>query len=283
MARKQYAANFYAGASEKKIRELLTGFESPKLPAPPVAGLVPHAGWAYSGAVAAKVFQTIKSYREPKTFVIFGTVHRPIPSNAVYARGSWLTPFEEVPIDEELADKLIESAEGMLESSESAHDGEHSIEVQMPFLKYFFPQAKAVPILALPTGDASAVGSRVGEYLRDNDIDAAVVGTTDLTHYGDSYMFTPGGYGPDALDWMKRNDARIIELAAGMQSEKIVPEANENMNACGAGAMAAVVAAAKSLGCADGLTIEYTTSYDVVPERAFRMAVGYVGMIFCPS
>ena len=82
------------------IRELLTDFEPPQLAVSPAAGLVPHAGWVYSGAVAAKVFQTIKAYREPETFVIFGTVHRRIPSNSVYARGSWSTPLGEVAIDD---------------------------------------------------------------------------------------------------------------------------------------------------------------------------------------
>lgn len=283
MARKQYAADFYAGASEKGIREMLAGFEPPELSAPPAAGLVPHAGWAYSGAVAAKVFHTIRTCREPETVVVFGTVHRRISSNAVYARGSWATPFGDVAINEALAGMLVASAGGLLEKDESAHEGEHSIEVQMPFIKHFFPEAEVVPISVLPSVDAAAVGKRVGEYLRDSDADAVVVGTTDLTHYGDSYGFAPGGYGPEALEWMKRNDARIIEMAAGMHAEKIVPEARENMNACGAGAMAATVAAAKALGCARGLTIDYTTSYDVVPDRAFRMAVGYVGMVFCPQ
>ena len=82
---------------------------------------------------------------------------------------------------------------------------------------------------------------------------------------------------------MKRNDSRMIELAVGMRAEKIGSEARENRNACGAGAMAATVAAAKALGCARGLTIDYTTSYDVASEGIFRMAVGYVGMIFCPA
>jgi AmmeMemoRadiSam system protein B len=283
MAREQYAANFYAGASEEAIREMLVGFDPPELEAPPVAGLVPHAGWVYSGAVAAKVFQTIRAYRTPEAFVLFGTVHQRVASNSVYARGSWSTPLGEVKIDERLADGLIEHSGGLLLRSESAHDGEHSIEVQMPFLRHFFPEATSVPISVLPTGDAAATGTRVGEYIRENGIDAAVVGTTDLTHYGDTYGYTPAGRGPQAHEWMRNNDARIVELATEMRPSEIVDEAHTNMNACGAGAMAATVAAAAALDCASGLTIDYTTSYDVVPERTFRMAVGYVGMIFFPS
>lgn len=280
MARKQYAAGFYAGASDAKIGGFLEGFKPPVLAADPVAGLVPHAGWDYSGAVAARVFQSIKSYRDPKTFILFGTVHRGIRANGLYARGSWITPFGKVMIDEELADRLLEQSEGTFKRSEEAHEHEHSIEVQMPLLKHFFPHARAVPIAVVPDATAPRLGGIIGEFIDKNDVDAVVVGTTDLTHYGDAYMFAPSGYGPEAHEWMKQNDARIIELAESMKAEDIVPEANENMNACGAGAMAATVAAARAMKCSKGLTVEYTTSYDVIPEREFRMAVGYVGMVF---
>jgi len=283
MVREQYAANFYAGASGAKIERLLEGFDVPELNAPPVAGLVPHAGWDYSGAVAARVFRAIKSCREPKAFVLLGTVHRGIRANALYSRGSWLTPFGEVLIDEELADRLLEHAGGAFEKNERAHDYEHSIEVQMPFLKHFFPNARAVPIAVLPGSSAPALGTIVGDVIQKNNIDAVVVGTTDLTHYGDAYMFAPSGHGPKAHEWMKHNDARIIKLAEAMKADDIVPEASKNMNACGAGAMAATVAAAQAMGCREGLTVEYTTSYDVMPEHEFSMAVGYAGMVFCGS
>jgi hypothetical protein len=281
MARKQYAANFYAGASHEKIERFIKGFKPPQLAGTPVAGVVPHAGWDFSGAVAAKVFDTIRAFSAPKTFILFGTVHRGIRANGLYSRGAWLTPFGEVTIDEELADRLLEQGRGLVQQSEEAHEYEHSIEVQMPLLKHFFPEAMAVPIAVLPDAKAPVLGARVGEFLRDNGADAAVVGTTDLTHYGDAYMFTPSGYGPQAHEWMKQNDMRIIELAKNMRAEDIVPEAHENMNACGGGALAATVGAARALGSEQGLTIEYTTSYDVMPEQDFRMAVGYAGMVFC--
>lgn len=282
-ARPQYAAGFYRGASESWIRNVLRKFDPPQLASPPVAAVVPHAGWEFSGAVAAKVFQTIKTYRVPNTFILLGTVHRGIPENAVYPNGSWSTPFGDVEIDRELADRLAHHAGKILRKDESAHDYEHSIEVQMPFIKYFFPNAKAVPISVLPDQRAPALGERIGEFIRKNQVDTVVVGTTDLTHYGDAYSFAPGGYGPPAYEWMKRNDARILELAAGLKAEEIVPEAVQNQNACGAGALAATVAAARKLGCASGVTLEYTTSFDVRPDRQFQMAVGYAGMVFCPS
>ncbi|GAB4348367.1 MAG: MEMO1 family protein [Candidatus Abyssubacteria bacterium] len=281
MLRKPYAVPFYANASEEWIERTLKGFAPPPLEGPPVAGVVPHAGWDFSGGVAAKVFRTIKAHAEPKTFVLFGAVHRYISDCAVYSCGSWDTPFGEVQIDEKLAGRLLERLKGYAEQNELAHNHEHSLEVQLPFLKYFFPDAKAVPISVLPDRRAPELGRRIGEYIREHESDILVIGTTDLTHYGEAYGFAPAGRGPAALRWMKENDARIIKLATRLEPEKIVAEADRNMNACGAGALAATVAAARTMGSSEGLTIEYTTSYDVVPEREFRMAVGYVGMIFC--
>jgi hypothetical protein len=281
MHRRQYAANFYAGASASRIEKLLKGFALPRLESPPVAGLVPHAGWEFSGAVAAKVFKTLESCTRPDTVVLFGTVHRDIRCNAVYPSGSWQTPFGEVSIDEPLINRLLEQTGDLLEADELAHSYEHSIEVQMPFVKRFFPHAQAAPIAVLPDANSHILGRKIGEFLKESGANAIVIGTTDLTHYGhDHYDFSPLGSGPAALEWMKRNDARIIKLAAEMRAGEIVSEAIKNRNACGPGAMAATVAAAQALGAAAGRTIEYTTSYDVMPEPVFQMAVGYVGMVF---
>jgi len=107
-----------------------------------------------------------------------------------------------------------------------------------------------------------------------------VVGTTDLTHYGDPYGFTPFGYGPEAKKKMKENDARIIELALRMKAADIRKEAQKSHNACGSGALAATVAAAKAMGAEKGQLIEYTTSHDVMAEGEFDMAVGYAGIVF---
>ena len=109
---------------------------------------------------------------------------------------------------------------------------------------------------------------------------AVVIGSTDLTHYGDNYGFTPAGYGAAAQNWMKKNDEHIVGLALTMRPDKILTEAALSHNACGPGAMAATVAAAKAMGAIEGTLLEYTTSYDVYPDGEFEMAVGYAGIVF---
>jgi len=161
----------------------------------------------------------------------------------------------------------------------AAHEGEHSIEVQAPFIKYLCPDAKIVPV-AIPPDDSHVTGRKIGEAVSGIGKKIVVVGTTDLTHYGAAYGFTPFGHGDKAKRLMRENDRRMIELALNMKYAEIREEAERNGNACGPGALAATVAAARAMGADKGYLLEYTTSYDVMPEGEFRMAVGYAGIVF---
>lgn len=278
--REACAPHFYAGDCARLTERFLEGFSVPEHPSKVVAGIVPHAGWQYSGAVAAKVFKSIQRKENPASFVIFGAVHRWVGRNSVYARGAWATPLGNVEIDEELAARILEETSEWTVEKPQAHSGEHSIEVQLPFLKHLFPQAKFIPISVNPDSQAVPLGTRVGEILKNAGRTVVVIGSTDLTHYGDVYAFTPVGYGPKAYRWVQESDAQILRLAQQMKAPEIPIEASRHHNACGPGAMAATIAAAKVLGAERGYLLEYTTSYDIAREGEFRMAVGYAGLLF---
>lgn len=283
--RQAAAAEFYAGDCALAAQRFLEGFAAPAEPARIVAGVVPHAGWQFSGAVAAKVFGAIQRKQSPETLVIFGAIHRWAGRNAVYARGAWATPLGPVEVDEELAAQILETTRGKMASGgladdEHAHDGEHAIEVQMPFIKHLFPKAKVVPISVSPEESAVTIGQCVGGLLQRLRREVVVIGSTDLTHYGEPYQFMPMGRGEPARQWMRNNDARILELAVNLRAQDIVGEARGRQNACGAGALAATVAAAAELGATRGHLLEYRTSFDAAPERIFRMAVGYAALVF---
>jgi AmmeMemoRadiSam system protein B len=245
-----------------------------------VAGIVPHAGWQYSGAVAAKVFASIRAQRQPDTFVILGAVHRWAGINGVYARGAWITPLGPVRIDEELAARILEESLGWTVEDPNAHHGEHSIEVEVPLIKHLFPDARIVPVAVNPDSRAIPLGQQIGRTLQNHGADAVVIGSSDLTHYGDNYGFTPAGFGARAHRWMKDNDERILRLVEAMSDSEIPEEARRHRNACGAGAIAATIAAARVLGAARGQVLEHTTSHDVIPQGEFRMAVGYAAVLF---
>ena len=278
--RKPAAPHFYPRECGRAAKQFLENFTPPAQPPLVVAGVVPHAGWQYSGAVAAKVFASVQQKEKAVTFVFFGAVHRWAGINGIYARGAWATPLGPVEIDEVLATRILEETPEWTVEDPGAHNGEHSIEVQLPFLKYLFPEAKAVPIAVNPDSRAVPLGRRVGEILSGLDYPGVVIGSSDLTHYGDGYGFVPAGYGASAHRWMKENDGRMLRLAQEMRESEIPAEAGRHANACGAGAIAATVAAARAMGAGHGYLLEYKTSYDVVPEGEFRMAVGYAGLLF---
>lgn len=278
--RKMCARQFYPGDCRAQIEDFLERYELPNMPVKPVAGIVPHAGWIFSGEIAAKVFKCISERTEPDTFILLGAVHTLRPrGNSVYARGSWETPLGKVNIDEDVADQLLKLLHEDMVEDTAAHAGEHSLEVQLPFIKYLRPDAKIVPV-AVPPGDAYLTGRRIGEAVSKMGGKIVIVGTTDLTHYGDVYGFTPYGYGEGAKRRMKENDSRMIKLALDMKFSEVRKEAETNRNACGPGALAATVSAARAMGAEKGHLIEYKTSYDVMPEGEFEMAVGYAGIVF---
>jgi AmmeMemoRadiSam system protein B len=281
MIRQPYARHFYPGDCRAQIELFLANFRMPVKPEAPVGGLVPHAGWVFSGAVAAKVFKCISEKTVPATFILLGAVHSWKPrGNAIYSSGLWTTPLGDVKIDEEVSEALLKGLAGDIIEDPGAHEGEHSLEVQVPFIKYLCPDAKIVPIAIPPDENAHITGRKIGEVVTSIGKKIAVVGTTDLTHYGDAYGFTPYGYGEEAKKRMQESDARIIDLALRMKSIEIRKEVQKSHNACGSGALAATVAAAKAMGAERGYLLEYTTSHDVMPEREFEMAVGYAGIVF---
>jgi hypothetical protein len=279
--RPQFAAQFYPGDCIRQIEGFKKGFTPPTLPADIKGGIVPHAGWFFSGATAAKVFLSIQAQKSPAVFILFGTVHVPgVRKNSIYSTGSWSTPLGKIRVNEDISAMLIDEMPGLLEDNPQAHVYEHSIEVQTPIIKHLFPKTSIVPIAVPPGEDAVLLGEGIGRLIAGKGLDAVVIGSTDLTHYGDNYGFTPVGYGPEAHRWMRENDEKIIRLALDMNAGEILKEAARNYNACGAGAMSAAVAASKAAGSKKGVLIEHITSYDVYPQGEFDMAVGYAGIIF---
>ena len=286
------AGQFYPGDNLTCVKEIKMCLEDrsiPKhLPDTIVAGIVPHAGWTFSGDVAGLVFNCIRRVHiHVDTFIIFGASHYPCgKSAAVYGKGVWQTPLGEAVIDERVAAAIVESCPNAKEN-EDAHQFEHSIEVQVPFVQYLFPEAKIVPIMVPPTEFAVEFGSEVGGVIiskLDGGKKIVCIGSTDLTHYGPRYGFDPMGTGDTAIKWAKDvNDKEFINYALEMNAERILHTAMQNQNACGAGAAAATVAAAKRLGKMQGYLLAHTHSNEVMKKKygqSSEESVGYAGIIF---
>lgn len=255
-----------------------------ELPKPIVAAIVPHAGWVFSGELAATAFKAIQQANgEVDTFVIFGAAHRYFDGGAVvYDSGSWQTPLGQIEIDAELAAEIV--AQGAI-ANPDAHRGEHSIEVQVPFIQYLFPNAKIVPIIVPVAGFDHSFGTRVGQLIHvKKDKKIVCIASTDLTHYGPRYGFCPEGTGPAALKWAREvNDMEFIDLVMQMEAERIVEAALEKGNACGPAAAATVVSAAKAMGRVGGVLLGHTTSHEIMLQKfneSSDESVGYAAIVF---
>ncbi|WP_372368268.1 AmmeMemoRadiSam system protein B [Candidatus Uabimicrobium sp. HlEnr_7] len=246
------------------------------------AGIAPHAGWSFSGYTAYLVFEALKKSRpQIQTFIVFGAVHvAGVYAPCTWGKGVWNTPLGDIHVDDEIIEEIV--ANDLVEIKPQLHLREHSIEVLVPFIQHFFPQAKLVPIMMPVTESASAFGDKIAQMVSGNDgrNSVATICSTDLTHYGTRFQFVPVGIGQKSIQWVKNNnDKRIIDLMLELQDAKIVEEVQQNYNACGGGAIAATLAFAKATGKSRGKLLHYTTSWDVDPCEVVDNFVGYSGIV----
>ena len=281
------AGQFYANNRDECLVEidecLLPCNLNMELPDPIVAAVVPHAGWVFSGELAALAFKAIRQVNETvDTFILCGAAHRYLQQiPAVDDSDQWETPLGSIDIDKELAAEIITC--GAVAAAD-AHLNEHSIEVQVPFIQRLFPDAKIVPVVTPVAGFDESFGTNVGELIHSKDKRIVCIASTDLTHYGPRYGFCPEGAGDAALKWAREvNDTEFIDLALEMEPMRLLESALEKGNACGPAAVATVIAAARAIGRICGVLLGHTTSYDVMLQKFNQKSeesVGYAAIVF---
>ncbi|MDY6974128.1 MAG: AmmeMemoRadiSam system protein B [Thermodesulfobacteriota bacterium] len=275
------AGSWYPGR-ESDCQRAVEGFSSAGPPCADdtinvVGGIVPHAGWYFSGKIACNVIKCLRHSIEPHVCIIFGRHLRPESDNYIMKQGWWDTPLGEIEIDADLAAKLTEEFRFTVETP-SSYEQDNTIELQLPFVKYFFPHIKIVPIGLPPKMISLDIARRAAKISKEMGRTTIILGSTDLTHYGYNYGYTPKGVGEDAVTWVKdENDKRVVDLMLNMDGKGVIEESLANRNACCSGAAGAAIEAAKELGAKRGEKIAYSTSYDIRPDNSF---VGYVGIVF---
>lgn len=278
--RASFAGSWYPDIPEACEREIGHFLQASRLeiPAGPwVGGIVPHAGWYYSGAIACNIIHALKAGPSPDVFILFGMHLHPRSPNYIMTKGAWETPFGELPIESKIAEHLVSQFPFQVETAES-HTKDNTIELQLPFIKYLFPTTKIVPVGVPPKSSSVEIGEAAVAICNELGLTARIVGSTDLTHYGFNYGFIPEGTGASAVDWVRdQNDRKIIDAMLNMNAPGIIEEALANQNACCSGAVAAAIAAGKAMGATAPVEAAYATSYDKSPGDSF---VGYVGILF---
>jgi hypothetical protein len=264
------AGQFYPGNPDTLARDVdryLAAARVPGLDGEVVGIVSPHAGYMYSGAVAAHGYSYLKG-RHYDTVVVVAPSHRmAFRGSSVYARGAYETPLGLVQVDSELASAILDTAAGILEEPR-AHSEEHSLEVQIPFLQRTLDSFRIVPIVM---GDQSraasyALGKRIAKVVSEAaGRKVLLVASTDLSHYHDQRS-------AEALD------DRVLEALSAFDPDGLLRSlAAHECEACGGGPTAAVMIASRELGADKAIVLKYATSGDVTGDKS--QVVGYVSAV----
>jgi MEMO1 family protein len=245
-----------------------------------VAGIVPHAGWVFSGSIACRTIAAlVPPEKSPSvdTIVLFGAHMHRQSEPFIMTQGVIDTPLGDIEVDGQLVDALCDNI-SIRKRSPGRFVDENTLEVQYPFIKYFFPDARIVVCGVAPSFFAPIIGTMVVDTARTLNKNIRVIGSTDMTHYGPNFGFEPAGLGRDAVQWVKtKNDAAAIRAMESMDDKAILSEGLEHHNMCCPGAVAATAAAAKKMGAVHARVLAYATSFDKNPSDSF---VGYTGLLY---
>lgn len=276
-----FAGTWYpatAAECEKAIDDYLGQGEFAHHTAPKYTACIsPHAGWYFSGKIACNVISHLATEEKTDVVVLFGKHLHSRSAATILKNCSLETPFGTLDVDDNFSSELAGKLD-LIEESADMLGADNTIELQLPFIKYFFKDADLV-VIGTPLNDLSSeIGKTVAHTARDSGLNIKIIGSTDMTHYGESFAFTPAGGGSQAFEWVKtENDQKMIDAMIKMNGGRIIKEARENRNACCGGAVAATVEAARELGAQEGKFVAYSNSYDLSPGDSF---VGYGGVLY---
>ena len=271
--RKRYLPPGWYPGAEEQIRGAIESMRRsfPSATATGIAGVVPHAGWEFSGSLALEVLSRIS--RSLDTMVIIGGHLGPADGILCAFEDAYETPLGLIPADAE----LLAEIRAALPVREDRH-ADNTVEVQLPFVRHLFPDVHVLGMRVSPSADASRLGAAIAKAALKLGRRVAVVGSTDLTHYGQSYGFAPAGTGPQALRWVREvNDRRFIESLLAMDFDGALEKALRERSACSAGGALAALRFAQENGVEQGTLVRYMTSFDVHPAESF---VGYAGILY---
>jgi len=257
------AGQFYAETS-KQLRSDLAEM----IPAPPgtrrVVGIIaPHAGYIYSGPIAGAVFGSI---RMPTTVLILGPNHHGTGAGvALYPDGEWLTPLGTIHINSRL-NSLLQQNVPFVRPDTVAHEFEHSLEVQVPFIQYLQADA-TVSAICLGHGDFAVVrqiGEGIAAAIRAYGADVLIVASSDMTHY-------------ESADSARRKDGLALDRVLNRDPEGLLRVCrDEQITMCGVVPAAVMLVAAGVLGATQAEVVAYGNSGDVTGDN--RQVVGYAAV-----
>lgn len=237
-----------------------------------IAGIVPHAGYMYSGAVAAKLYLLLLNSESPLVFIIAPSHREYFSAISVFCGMAYRTPLGDLPVDTQIAGELVSRGEPFINSWQG-HRGEHALEVQLPFLQMLSTNSTSsltnMQIVPVVMGDqrpefCEQLGVALAEIL--NDRPALIIASSDLSHYHSHKQ-------------AQKMDRRILRCVKKLSPERLLDElATGRAEACGGGPIAATMMAARRLGATAGEILDYRDSSAVSGDE--EQVVGYLAAAF---
>jgi AmmeMemoRadiSam system protein B len=260
------AGRFYPN-EPARLNEELDIFLAARAPAERIraqACLVPHAGYKYSGHVAGAVYSRLEI---PSRVILLGPRHFPRGAPlAILSDGAWQTPLGLAPVDRPLAEKIMRACP-LLREDAIAHSGEHSLEVQLPFLQRLAPSFAFVPIVigSVQYAELEALGNAIAEVIGSEQEPVLVVASSDMNHYES-----------DAITRVK--DRKAIDRILALEPRALFDTVrDEDISMCGYGAAVAMLTAVRQMGATRAELVRYATSGESSGD--LQEVVGYAGII----
>ena len=269
------AGMFYSGEKNQLSQEIKNCFASefgPQNSPPPrdvkkIFGVIcPHAGYAYSGPVAAQSYHAISNEKYDLA-IITGPNHWGIGANVATMKDcTWQTPLGDIQVDSEAANDIVGQSK-TIETDFFSHTRDHSLEVQIPMLQSVYRNnIKILPIIlnSQDMDTAKDVGYAIAKIASQKR--TIIIGSSDFTHY-------------EPNDFAHSQDSALLEPIKELDVEKFYSVLEEkNVSACGYGAIAATMTACKKLGAVKGSVLQYATSGDITGDKS--SVVGYGSVVF---
>jgi len=232
-----------------------------------IVGLVsPHAGYMYSGPVAANGFYRIALGGKPDTIIILGPNHRGFGEDiSIMAEGKWKTPLGELEIDAEIAEDILKNSK-TIKNDKKAHQYEHSIEVQLPFIQYIYGNnIKFVPICM--TRQDINTDIEIAKSICSSVVDKNIlfIASSDFTHY-------------EPQEYAENVDKQAINAILEFNPKKLYDIIyRQNLTMCGPGPITVMLIICEILGAKKAELLKYATSGDV--SGIFNQVVGYASLV----
>jgi AmmeMemoRadiSam system protein B len=235
------------------------------------AALAPHAGWYYSGKIAARALSSLD--RNIETLAIIGG-HLSAGYPPLFAlEDSVSTPQGAMNINAGLRDALRKEIGG-----QEDRYPDNTVEVLLPMARFFFPEASLL-WLRLPAELSSFdAGRALSAAAAKLGCSMAVLASTDLTHYGPNYGFSPKGRGVEALRWVREvNDRCFINAVESGDPADVLEQAEKDSSSCSVGAVLCAMGFISARNIGPARLLEYGTSADVETERGLEIPDSFVG------